>query len=533
MNFLIREVHNSNCGGFLGYDDFLTPLWYAVGNGELEVVKLLIELGADINAVSRSEISWVNYACIYRQTDTVKLLVKQGADIHRPDKCGYTCLMNSFYCLELCQFLIDSGAVVNAQDIFGDTALHHAIMKDRLEIVQLLLDNGSDQNIKNKVGDDAFRCASLRGKEMIVMELVSRKKPAPSRWIESLQLLGCYFFFSTAADNISQALSFWKKSVTFRKMNPGAELAENKSVGICTISKVIKSPEELEDLCQDQEMVHMYAFENLLRIVGPTHEMTLKELSIFCKICAKNGKYRRSFNLLKYELHILQECKLTKEYSRVLEMLYSTCSDAFRESNFQIEIRDLLQVFDMVISKMQFVKKSECNNISYPMHDILQFINLISKLDKCPDQMVSFKQAIHRLVRSQIRDCNGRTLLHHAAMYCKTFPGVAEVLLESGADVNALDSKHNTALHFCTGSFSDPGSVLKGKVIELLLQYSAHPDILNDEGHFAATGLSLNKLDHVNLKCLATAVIRDRRIPYVGQIPESLQSFVEMHGKCR
>ena len=146
--------------------------------------------------------------------------------------------------------------------------------------------------------------------------------------------------------------------------------------------------------------------------------------------------------------------------------------------------------------------------------------------------MVSFKQVIHRLVRSQMSDEDGQTFLHCAVLEFDTDPNVAEVLLECGADVNAVDLEHNTALHLCTGPYAIPGSVLQNEIIKLLLQYSAHLDIINDRGHFAWTGLSLNMLDHVSLKCLATAVIRDHKIPYVGQIPKSLESFVQMHCRC-
>ena len=66
-------------------------------------------------------------------------------------------------------------------------------------------------------------------------------------------------------------------------------------------------------------------------------------------------------------------------------MLYRTCSDAFRESNFQIKIRDVLQVVDMVTSKMQFVKKYELHDVSCFMQLTLAFINLIFKLDSSPD----------------------------------------------------------------------------------------------------------------------------------------------------
>ena len=46
--------------------------------------------------------------------------------------------------------------------------------------------------------------------------------------------------------------------------------------------------------------------------------------------------------------------------------------------------------------------------------------------------------------------------------------------------------------------------------------YPAHPDVVNDSGVLAATGLSLNKMENISLKCLATAVIPNHQIPYAG-----------------
>ena len=99
--------------------------------------------------------------------------------------------------------------------------------------------------------------------------------------------------------------------------------------------------------------------------------------------------------------------------------------------------------------------------------------------------------------------------------------------------INAVDHRNNTALHLCAQPYLD--FVIhdeKEQVIKLLLRYSAHVDIVNDSGDIAAKGLPLNMLDHVNLQCLAVAVIRDFRIPYAGNIPAHLESFVQMHGGC-
>ncbi len=49
----------------------------------------------------------------------MKYLVENGADIHKPNINGGTCLINSVQSVELCRFLIEKNADVNAQDNSG------------------------------------------------------------------------------------------------------------------------------------------------------------------------------------------------------------------------------------------------------------------------------------------------------------------------------------------------------------------------------------------------------------------------------
>ena len=156
---------------------------------------------------------------------------------------------------------------MNEQDEHGNTALHLAIMKGDLETVQFLLDHGSDQNKKNKRGDDALQLASLRGNLWIAKKLEAWNNSL--RWIESLQLLGSFCFFSEY--RVRQALNFWGKCVAFRIIKPWTEISKIESMPVSMNVKEINTAEELEELCQDEEMVHMYALKFLLRILGPGH----------------------------------------------------------------------------------------------------------------------------------------------------------------------------------------------------------------------------------------------------------------------
>ena len=69
----------------------------------------------------------VRSACFMTHLDIVSYLVENGADIQRGNYNGGTCLINSVQSVQLCLYLLQHGAAVNAKDIQNKTALHYAI----------------------------------------------------------------------------------------------------------------------------------------------------------------------------------------------------------------------------------------------------------------------------------------------------------------------------------------------------------------------------------------------------------------------
>ena len=114
-----------------------------------------------------------------------------------------------------------------------------------------------------------------------------------------------------------------------------------------------------------------------------------------------------------------------------------------------------------------------------------------------------------------------------------------ELLLECGANVNAVDDEHNTVLHLCSKALQNlkmqQHHDLMKRIAVLLLKNDAHVDMVNLSGDSAAVVLNsnvleMNILDFVTLECLAARVIMKFKIPYVGHLITSLESFVKMHG---
>ena len=130
-----------------------TPLYLACENSHTELVKLLLEHGADANIKSEYGYTPLYRACDKDNTEVVKLLLEHGADVNSKDNYGNTLLYSA--CknnnTELAKLLLEYGADVNNKNKYGGTLLYWACLKNNTELVKLLLDYGAwkDLNVNN------------------------------------------------------------------------------------------------------------------------------------------------------------------------------------------------------------------------------------------------------------------------------------------------------------------------------------------------------------------------------------------------
>ncbi len=95
----------------------MTLLARAASSGKLDVVKFLIEKkGADFIAVALTGITPLSLAAYYSKWDVVKYLIEQGAEVNAADKYGRTVLHRaaSYGQLDVVKFLIEQGANINS-----------------------------------------------------------------------------------------------------------------------------------------------------------------------------------------------------------------------------------------------------------------------------------------------------------------------------------------------------------------------------------------------------------------------------------
>ncbi len=119
----------------------LTPLHMAAYNGNTEVVKLLLEHGATLDARDIEGKTPLLHACTGPFVETVKLLIDKGADVNAIEATeAFSPLMMAAGLgqIDIVKVLLAHNANKELRDNDGDTALTHAETSKHAEIAQLL-----------------------------------------------------------------------------------------------------------------------------------------------------------------------------------------------------------------------------------------------------------------------------------------------------------------------------------------------------------------------------------------------------------
>lgn len=142
-----------------------------------DMVKLLLENGADPGIYNNGTDGPLHYAAMYKQPGAVKQLVQYGANVNAKGSYGRTPLIygvSSARLPDMVKFLIDSGADVNATNDSGENSLFELITREEsnAEIAKLLLDNGIKKDLKNSSKMTALHWAAFCGKTDIIEVLL-------------------------------------------------------------------------------------------------------------------------------------------------------------------------------------------------------------------------------------------------------------------------------------------------------------------------------------------------------------------------
>ena len=142
----VREL--IDCFG-LSYSGGYDLLCDALANKQTEVAKLLLTKGSKVNSRNgRPTGTPLHYAVINGDIEIVEMLLNRSANINAANQYGITPLYNAVRSkkMEIIELLLKKGAFVNARNGCSFTPLHLAVEKGSKEIVKLLLKHGASVN---------------------------------------------------------------------------------------------------------------------------------------------------------------------------------------------------------------------------------------------------------------------------------------------------------------------------------------------------------------------------------------------------
>ncbi len=127
---------------------------------DFEIVSLLLQAKADVNAADPHGITPIALACANANVEIVRKLISAGANPNLADAMGVTPLMVAVRRPqpEIVRLLLDAGAQADARDSRPQqTALMIAVRENNTAAVRLLVDHGADVNAATRVGKTPVR----------------------------------------------------------------------------------------------------------------------------------------------------------------------------------------------------------------------------------------------------------------------------------------------------------------------------------------------------------------------------------------
>jgi len=396
----------------------------AAGSGNLSAVGSLLAQRVDINHSNLYQgKTALMQAAENGKTEVLKLLIRKNANLEKVDYDGRTALMlaarsNS---LESMKILLDAGAKLYAKDRQGMNALLVAVNCSRTEAVKYLLDQRkSSIETTDLLGRTPLQLAAERGNTELVKELIARKANLENGNFEGVNPLMI-------------AAREGRLPIVKALIEAGANVNARNRFGVTPIMLAARdgNQEVFNLLLEKKADIHP---------ISNDHETALS--------LAVGGNH-------------LPVVRTLMQHGAALDTANNTGSTPLMEAA-------RLGYGDMVKTLLQKPGHVDINHRDGTGFTALGYAadrgareGIIEDLLQVPD------------IDIEVRDVAGNTPLLLAARRGATKS--ARILLDHGADVNALNRRNSSALHMACNQ----GQTALAK---LLIERGANPEVANIDG---------------------------------------------------
>ncbi len=422
----------------------LTPLHLAIHGQHKEMVKLLIENGADVNARDSDYDTPLIKAAQTGNNEIIRALIKAGADVNAADMSGKTALHHLIMSgdMESIALLTEGGANVNAADNDGMTPIFGVPVSDGLmEIVEYLISKGAEINIKDGEGTSLLQHTAIMGAGDMV-EILKQSEVLTSDVFDSV--------VKGNVESVEKLID--EKPALLNSGNPAgftplhfASMTGNKTI----LDMLLKKGADVHLLTKNGQ--------------SPLHRASNVEVAqALIDVGAKVVSDSPDFSPILFPLKSVD----------VMELLISKGADVNRKdpSGMNLLITSALNSDASVLEYL--ISKGANPDEKLVMGGTALHWVLFDGKEEVAETLLNAGASPH------IKNYSGETPLHIAAN-----GGLVEsvrLLTKLGVNPNETDNEGRTALHYSALGMGNPDEVKKREIIEILTAVGADVKIADN-----------------------------------------------------
>ena len=469
-----------------------TPLHRAASKGFINVIKTLLNNGADINILAKKNQTYLHDTVVFQSGEVEEPLIK----IKREDvfaKGGFE--KSPLHCAALeghkdaLQMLLNNGANVNIVDNKKNTALHYAASRGHCSVIEELLGSKANVNVKGSLGKTPLHWTAVNGHKDAMKMLLNNGADVISKDDKNQTVL--HFAVDGGHCDVIEELLKSKAIINVKDINGQTPLHLAAAKGQTTVTKLLlKNGADVNVGDVNNQTALCFA-------ASGGHCGVIKELlNSKANIDAKDSDQNTPLQWASFNGHIIAVQILLNKGADVNSVndknqtalhavaLGGGCGGLIEElpnDKADVNPEDIISQITLhsagihkYAAKMLLKKGADVNILDFQR---LTALHYAAKVGHCGviEELLNNKSDVNA------KDSNGRTPLHGAVF--NGHKKAAKMLLNNGAEVNIVDDNKQTALY---------DAATKGYccVIEELLNNKADVNVVDSFGntplHFAA-----------------------------------------------